>query len=444
MIKRLIKKFTPSFALLWYHVALGQIASWYYGRPSERMVVIGVTGTNGKSTTVMLIAAILQAAGHTVGATSTVMFKVGVKEWLNDQKMTMVGRFALQKLLSRMVKVGCRYAVVETSSEGIRQFRHRAINYDTAVFTNLTPEHIESHGGFDNYKNAKQKLFAKLAQESHKKINGQRIDKTIVVNGDDSHAPDFYRFWSDRKEVYGITGSAIIPTVQATDIVYGPAGVTFSVNSTIFSLKLFGAFNIYNALSAIAVARAHGVDLATCQKALENISGIPGRMEFIERSQPFRVVVDYAPEPESLRQAYQTITDHQLIVAGGRLIHVLGSCGGGRDIARRPILGRMAGERAGVVIVTNEDPYDDDPQAIIDDVARGATEAGKIADQDLFMITDRREAITKAMSLARPGDLVLLTGKGSEQAICAANGRKVPWDERQVAREALSELGYRS
>ncbi|MFA4872000.1 MAG: UDP-N-acetylmuramoyl-L-alanyl-D-glutamate--2,6-diaminopimelate ligase [Patescibacteria group bacterium] len=465
-MKSLIKKIIPKSLLAPYHKFLAVAAKIYYDNPSEKMAVIGVTGTNGKSTTVILTAKILEEAGHKVGYTSTVGFKVADKEWLNDKKMTMLGRFASQKLLRQMVDAGCQYAVIETSSEGIKQYRHWGINYDVAVFTNLTPEHIESHGGFENYKKAKQAIFAKLQKDKCKNypdifnsrldeasgnqssesefVRDKKIPKVIIANVDDDYCDDFISFWSDKKYVFGIgdieshnynAQQSSLRLVAANEIRFRPDGVSFSVDEVDFSLNLLGKFNIYNALAAITVAMSQGVPLATCRLALEKIKGIPGRMEFIDEGQNFKVLIDYAPEPEGLKQLYQTIKDHK--ISDGRIIHVLGSCGGGRDVARRPILGELAASHADLVIITNEDPYDDDPQKIIDQVAEGAIKTGKILEENLFKILDRREAIKKALVLAQAGDLVLLTGKGSEQAICIADGKKIPWDERKVVRELL-------
>ena len=201
-IKKIIPPGVFNFLSPFYHQTLAYLAAFFYGWPAEKMIVIGVTGTNGKSTTVNLIAAILEKAGFKVGATSTVNFKIGGKIWLNDTKMTMPGRFQLQKMLSQMVKTGCRYGVIETSSQGLAQFRHLGINYDLAVFTNLTPEHLEAHGGFENYKAAKGELFSRLSNSRQKKINGEKIEKIIVANLDDEYAPYFLNFPAERKIGY--------------------------------------------------------------------------------------------------------------------------------------------------------------------------------------------------------------------------------------------------
>jgi UDP-N-acetylmuramoyl-L-alanyl-D-glutamate--2,6-diaminopimelate ligase len=436
-MKKLIKKLLPVSILNFYHKFLAQLASFFYANPSDQLVVIGVTGTNGKSTTANLIARALEANGDKVGMTTTVNFKIADKEWLNDKKMTMLGRFQLQRLLSKMVSAGCKYAVIETSSEGVKQFRHSGINYDYVVFTNLTPEHIESHGSFENYKEAKGKLFAHLTEKKWKKIDGREIRKISVVNIDDEYSDYFLSFRAEKKLKFSV-GKTDTGITTAEDVEVSLKGTSFRVGNVEFNLQLIGAFNSYNALPAIAIAMEEGMPMDKVKEKLEAVKVVPGRMEIIDEGQPFSVIVDYAPEPFSLAKCYETIAAlRQNELGVKRIIHVLGSCGGGRDKARRPILGKMAGQFADIVIVTNEDPYDDDPMQIIEEVAAGAVEMGKVLDVNLFKILDRVEAINKAMAIAEPGDLVLLTGKGSEQAIAVENGHYLPWDEREVAREAL-------
>ncbi|MEK7102505.1 MAG: UDP-N-acetylmuramoyl-L-alanyl-D-glutamate--2,6-diaminopimelate ligase, partial [Patescibacteria group bacterium] len=414
MVKALLRKILPTFLLDWYHRAFATLGAFWYGFPSEKMVVIGVTGTNGKSTTGYFIAKMLEHAGFKTGMTSTAVFKIADREWLNDKKMTMLGRFQLQRMLRDMVRAGCQYAVIETSSEGVKQYRHRGINYDVAVFTNLTPEHLETHGGFENYKKAKGELFAWLTMKKRKAffrhperspakqdgVEGSNpIQKTIVVNADDEHAEYFLSFRADQKVIFSTNlantvGEAGMGEIIAEEIKTGARGVTFSVFGTSFKLALPGRHNMYNALAAIATVNALGVSLEQCAAALKKITGVPGRMEKIDEGQPFTVIVDYAPEIASMERLYETVRDmpHQ------RVIHVLGSCGGGRDRARRPVLGRLAGENADVVFVTNEDPYDDDPMEIINEVADGAVTAGKQDHKTLFRIIDRQQAIEQAIA----------------------------------------------
>lgn len=444
MLKSLTKKFTPRFLISWYHMLLAYLAMIICGNPSNKLIVIGVTGTNGKSTTVNLIANILEQAGFNVGSTSTIEFKIKDKVWLNDKKMTMLGRFELQKLIKKMVRAGCQYAVIETSSEGIKQYRHLGINYDVVVFTNLTPEHLESHGGFANYKKAKGKLFAHLMSKPHKKIGGKVIPKINVANIDDDHADYFLNFSADKKITYSVKKPS---DFQATNIQYLTNVIKFNLRSKDFNTNLIGEFNLYNALAAIAATSSQNIDLTICQKVLVNVKQIPGRLEFIETNKNFKVLIDYAPEPASLTKLYQTLK----IFNFNKIIHVLGSAGGGRDKSRRPILGEIAIKNAETIIVTNEDPYDEDPQKIIDEVAQGAIDyLKKLPAKDalphikdfqppqIYKISDRREAIAKALALAKDNDLVLITGKGAEQAICVANGKKIPWDDRSAVKEILA------
>ena len=238
-IKEIIKKFIPGFLLRWYHKTLALAANIFYGFPSNKLIVIGVTGTNGKSTTVHLIAKMFEGAGFKVGATSTVGFKVAGEEKLNKKKMTMLGRFALQKLLRQMVAAGCRYAVIETSSQGVEQFRHLGVNYDVAVFTNLTQEHIEAHGGFENYKKAKGKFFAHLATKSKKVIDGKVVPKVSVVNLDDKYSDYFLNFLADEYYGYGlmnqeskIRNQENLKIVKALDVKLEANGSQFKIQDS--------------------------------------------------------------------------------------------------------------------------------------------------------------------------------------------------------------------
>jgi len=428
----MLRKIIPKPVLGIYHFLLAKLAAIVYGNPSRELIVIGVTGTNGKSTTTNLISRILQQAGYKVGFTTTVNFRVGDHEWLNDTKMTMLGRFQLQKLLRQMVKDECRFAVIETSSQGLDQFRHLGVEYDAAVFTNLAPEHLEAHGGFENYKKAEAKLFKHLTKFTNKNFAGEKVPKVIVVNADDENSGYYYDFPADRKVDYSIENHS---QFRAENIQLAPDHSEFSINSTDFYLPLPAKFNIYNALAAIAVCRVFDVSVDDAATALSEVKNVPGRLEYIDEGQDFKVMVDYAPEPNSLAEVYALLKN----IPKNKFIHVLGSAGGGRDKARRPILGRMAAEVADYVIVTNEDPYDEDPMEIIDQVAEGAIRGGKVLDENLFKRFDRKEAIAKAIDLAEEGDFILITGKGAEQAMVVSGGRKIPWDDRKVVREILKQ-----
>jgi UDP-N-acetylmuramoyl-L-alanyl-D-glutamate--2,6-diaminopimelate ligase len=429
-----LKRLVPAPALDAYHRAMARLAGIRYGHPSERMAVVGITGTNGKTTASWLTAKALEAAGDATGCTTTALFKVGREEWTNDRKMTMLGRGEVQALLRRMVAADCRYAVVETSSQGIVQHRHEAIAYDVAVLTNLTPEHIEAHGGFENYKQAKIELFRHLARLPRKRIGGRELPHLAVLNRTSPHARDFAVAGLDGIVWYGIGKPEDgADGVWAEDLKAEGWGMSFSVDGQRYRINLPGEVNVENALVAIAVAvRAFGMDPAKVADRLAAVPGMPGRFERILEGQPYEVLVDYAAEPAAWQKLYDVVAAHKT----GRIIHVFGSCGGGRDRARRPVLGRMAAAHADIAIVTNEDPYDDDPMEIIGEIAAGAREA-KMPEDRLRIVPDRREAVFAAMREAKPGDVVLLTGKGSEQAIMGPSGSRTPWDERTVAREAI-------
>lgn len=462
-----IKRFIPKklFTLLWplYHFLLGVVANIVYRWPSEKLIVIGVTGTTGKTTTTYLIAKMLQGAGYNVGYTSTAMFGDGKKEWLNNKKMTMVGRFFTHKMLRQMVKNGCQYAVIETSSEGIIQYRHRFINYDLVLLTCLYPEHIEAHGSFENYREVKGMLFAHLKNGKTKYVNEQsvvrrsvsglqktelkRVKKTIIVNGSDEHAGYFLDFWAEEKWAYRLAevgktkpvfNSEVKEIVATATKNQGQSSLDFKEGSV--TINLLGDFNRQNVLAALSVGLTQGIELARLATGITAIHGVPGRLERIEAGQPFTVIVDYAFEPQAVSKLYETVAQ----LEHNKIIHVLGSAGGGRDKARRPILGEIAGRRADVVIVTDEDPYDEDPLKIITEVMAGAEKTDKRLNSDLFSILDRRAAIHKALAQAQAGDIVLITGKGSEQAICRTRGLKETWDDRTVSREELASLGYQS
>lgn len=429
-----LKRFVPATVFDAYHRALSWLAAAWYRHPSSQLIVIGVTGTNGKTTTSYFISKALEAVGDKTGCTTTALFKIDSKEWLNDKKMTMLGRFALQRMLREMVDAGCSYAVIETSSQGIVQHRHRAIAYDVAVFTNLTPEHIEAHGGFENYKQAKIELFRHVAARSPKVMRGKLIPKIAVLNRDSEFSKEFAVRGLDRVVWYGRQQCAA-GDVCAREVNERGWLSSFTIDGLPTTVHVAGLVNVENATAAVATATAVGMPLADVLHKIEEIHGIPGRFERIDLGQPFTVLVDYAPEPASLEKCYEAIQQ----IPHARLIHVLGSAGGGRDVARRPILGRMAAEQADVVIITNEDPYDDEPRKIIEQVAEGARAVGR-SGVVVRTVQDRREAIFAAVKEAQAGDLVLLTGKGCELAIMVANGGKIPWDEREVARAAIRAI----
>lgn len=395
-MKDLIKKFIPSFLLDWYHYFLAFSGAVFYCFPSRRIKVIGVTGTNGKTTVASLLAEILEEAGFKTACLSSIKFKIKGEERENALKMTMPGRFRLQKFLKQAVTADCQYAILEVTSEGIKQHRHRFIRFEAAIFTNLSPEHIEAHGGFENYKKAKGKLF-------------QTTRNIHIINIDDENSEYFLQFPAEKKYTYGW---------EKGDV---------NNKNLRLQLHLIGDFNIYNALAAIAAGLSQGIDLEICRRAVEKIGGVAGRMELVIEK-PFKVFVDYAFTPNALKKVYRTLKPEK-----GKMICVLGACGGGRDKWKRPVLGRIAAENCQEIIVTNEDPYDENPMKIIEEVADGA-------DQGARKILDRREAIKTALSLAKKEDTVVITGKGSEPWLVEARGKKIPWDDREIVRDEFRKL----
>ena len=429
-LKSQIKKILSPEVLAKYHFVMSWLIALMFGLPAQKMIVIGVTGTKGKTSTSNILWHILNFSGNKCGLISTAQFSDGNNTWLNNLKMTMPGRFKLQKLFRQMVKNKCEYVVLETSSEGLAQSRHAGVPYRVAVFTNLTPEHIEAHGSFDNYKQAKAKLW-------HALVKSQSSKTLSVVNLDDEYGNYYLALPADKKIGYTLknkTDKQINKIYDAQIKNITEKSANFLVNGQIINLNIGGEFNVYNALAALATANELGISLTKIKSALEKYLGTPGRMEFIKTNKEFEVVVDYAHTQESLEQVYKTLKPQ------GKLIAVLGSCGGGRDKAKRPILGKLAGQYADVIFITNEDPYDEDPMSIIKSVAQGTIEAGKDQGENLFLVFDRREAIHQALTIAKAGDIIVITGKGSEQWLCVANDHKLPWDDRKVVQEELLKI----
>ncbi|MFH0952112.1 MAG: UDP-N-acetylmuramoyl-L-alanyl-D-glutamate--2,6-diaminopimelate ligase [Patescibacteria group bacterium] len=437
MIKKIIKHLLPKSVLLGYHNMRAHLTALFFGFPGRRLQVIAVTGTNGKSTVVSMIGQLLIRQGQKVGWASTASIRIGDSEKLNDTKLTTVSPAYLQRLLKRMVKAGCHYAIIEASSEGLAQGRLNGIPIQTAVFTNLTPEHIEAHGSFEKYARAKEKLFSKVS--SAKKGKGVRC---LVVNIDDPQAGRFLAYQVERAVGCTLELNPKVPA-SASQLIIRQAKIVqeadsyseFQIDNTGFHLNMIGRFNIMNSLQSIAVVEQLGHPLAAIAETLPTIERIPGRLEFIEAGQPFKVLVDYAPEPASMAALYSLIPKFK----ARKIIHVFGSCGGGRDKARRPLLGKWVAERADLAIITNEDPYDEPPEKIINDIYQGALQADP-KKASVEKIPDRRQAIQQALIAARPGDVVLITGKACEQWIMGKNGQKIPWDDRKVIRELFKEI----
>lgn len=435
-----IKKVIPSFLIKIYHFSLALLGAILYNFPSKKIIVIGVTGTNGKTTVVNMITSILEEAGFKVASSSSIKFKIGEKEKKNNLKMTMPGRLKLQHFLWEAVRNHCQYAVIEVTSEGILQYRHKFIDFDIAVLTNISPEHIERHGGFQNYIKAKTQLFSHIKYSFKKK----GVEKVIILNADDENIDHFIKFPSDKKILYtlknGIQEKYLLDNkaelIKAENIETSPDSCSFDVHHHYIRLDLPGRFNIYNALAATCVALSQGISLDIVSRSLSKIKIIPGRLETVI-DKPFKVIVDYAHNPAALKNLYETASKTK--TDNSHLICVLGACGGGRDKWKRPVLGKIAAHYCDKIILTNEDPYEEDPQSIISQVKSGLDKSN-FPDSNTFQILDRRRAISKSLSLAQQGDIVIISGKGSEPWMCIAHNKKIPWDDREIVKEEFSKL----
>ncbi|TSC58961.1 MAG: hypothetical protein Greene041679_4 [Parcubacteria group bacterium Greene0416_79] len=414
-----------------YHFSLALLGAFIFGLPSRKLMVIAVTGTKGKSSVVELVGAILTEAGYKTAHSSTIHFKIGDSVERNLHKMTMPGRFFLQRFLRRAVSAGCTHAVIEMTSEGARQFRHKFISLDALIFTNLSPEHIESHGSYENYVAAKVSL-ARALERSRKK------DKLLVVNRDDKEAKRFLdAFTTGRALAYsrqetgnpGISSDGVsfdwktsdVPGTEKTSDVPGTSDV-LRIRS-----KLPGEFNLYNILAAATFAHAAGVPVEKIKAGIERVRSIRGRAERVDAGQDFLAIVDYAHTPDSLEKLYQAF-------AGTYRICVLGNTGGGRDRWKRPVMAGIAERHCDEIILTNEDPYDEDPEGIIREMAAGITH------KQPTLILERRAAIREALQRASKEDAVLITGKGTDPYIMGPRGSKEPWDDATVAMEELKRL----
>lgn len=400
-----------------YHYTLAIVGAIAYGYPSKKIHVVGITGTKGKSSTTEFVNAILEAKGYKTAVLSTISFKIGNDVRPNKFKMTMPGRFFVQQFLHEAVQSGCEYAVIEMTSEGARFFRHKGIALDTLIFTNLSPEHIESHGSFNNYLNAKLKL-AKAVAKSSKPI------RRVIANVDNHYGPNFMIYDVDHNVPYSLKDVEIKKQDDKESV--------FVYKGETITLPLPGTFNIYNALAALTYGETQEISVETMKRGLESLKQIRGRVEKVTvgNKQNFTVVVDYAHTDDSLKKLYETFPKKK----GARNIAVLGGTGGGRDSWKRQVMGAIADEYCDEIILTNEDPYDEDPQKIIDEIKEGVTK------HTPKIIINRREAIREAFTLAKKNDVVLITGKGTDPFIMGPNGTKEVWDDATVAREELEKL----
>lgn len=430
-MKSLLKKLAPNFLLSAYHFCMAYLGAVLYGFPSKKMIIIGITGTKGKTSTSYFIWKTLQNSGIKTGILTTAAIKIGDEDIVNTMHMTMPGRFFIQKHLRMMVDSGCEVAIVETTSQGIAQYRHKGIDYDITVFTNLSPEHIESHGSYEAYREAKGKLFKTIIDKQGKKWRNGFVVPTAVLNIDDKEFSYFSAIKTPRQISYGLDEHALI---RATHVLTTPRTVSFSVKEDRFDLSLPGTFMVSNALVAITIADILEIPRKNLIEGIKSLEYIPGRMEEIKTGKNFRVIVDYAHEKLSMKSL---ITNLKQMAEGKNVIVVFGSEGGGRDKSKRKEMAEMVATYADYAVVSDTDPYDEDPQAIVEEIGRHLSGFGWSKDEQYFLIPDRRLGIRKALSLARDGDIVVCTAMGAQKTMIRENGVAYPWDDREVVQEEL-------
>jgi UDP-N-acetylmuramoyl-L-alanyl-D-glutamate--2,6-diaminopimelate ligase len=418
-MRHLLSGLVPQFLKNYYHLVMAVVANVYFGFPSRKLIVIGVTGTNGKTTTTQMIGAILRKAHTPTAIASTIDYWMGDEERINTSKFTTTSAWKLQQFLREAVTKGMTHAVIETSSHALDQYRVWGTRYEIAVITNVTREHLDYHHTMEKYRRAKQKLFA--------------MSRYAVVNAD-MEGPEYYT------KAHMQAGRAVTYSTKNHNADVYAQGIRLNFNKTEFrvgdeeyTLCVPGLFNIENTLAAIAVAKLLQVESTVTREALKELKGIPGRMECLESSEGVDIIIDYAVTPDAFTKLYDSV--RPLKIPGTRIFHVFGACGE-RDRGKRPMLTAIASEYADVIILTNEDPYYEDGEQILNELEAGLS---KTRSYEYLRIYDRREAISKAISMAERGDIILVTGKGAETSM-AIGAERIPWSERDVISEALLQI----
>jgi UDP-N-acetylmuramyl-tripeptide synthetase len=406
-----IKKFIPksifNFFNPAYHWILAFTSAIYYGFPSKKIKVIAVTGTKGKSSTTEIINAILEHAGYRTALSNTIRFKIDHNSEANLFKMSTPGRFFLQRFIRKAVNAKCQYLILEISSQAVLTYRHRFVELDTFIFTNLSKEHIEAHGSYDNYRKAKLEIAKNLERSS-------KSPKTIIVNGDDIEADNFLKIKADLKISYNISSLNPYSFQNGIDFTYKGIGVHSNLN---------GEFNLSNILASITCSQVEKIDDNTIIEGIEKIKEIPGRLQTLEKD-GVKYIIDYAHTTDSLKKVYEIYKNFNIIA-------VLGGTGGGRDTQKRSEMGQIADQYCKHIIITNEDPYDENPEQIMNDVA------SKITFHQPKLILDRKTAIKTAIDLAQNGEIVIISGKGTDPYIMGPNNTRVPWSDYHLTKELL-------
>ncbi|MBN1318457.1 MAG: UDP-N-acetylmuramoyl-L-alanyl-D-glutamate--2,6-diaminopimelate ligase [Anaerolineales bacterium] len=419
-------------------LALAYLSAYLYGYPSQQMVMVGVTGTDGKTTTVNLIHRILVASGIRAGMISTVNAVLGDKVEETGLHVTTPDAPDVQRMLSEMVRAGLSHCTLETTSHGLAQHRVSACDFDVAAITNITHEHLDYHGGYRAYRQAKTMLFEGLLTGVRKPGRS----KTSVLNADDPSFEYLSTIEADRQISYALDiepeFAAIRTNLHAENIRFDPLYTTFDlvVGGRPYPIRsnLVGRYNISNVLCAAGVALALDIPVEGIQRGVGEMEGIPGRMERIRSELPFQMVVDFAHTPNALERTLET--GREIVDSSGRVIAVFGSAGL-RDVAKRRMMAEISARKADITILTAEDPRTEPLDSILADMADECAANGAVEGLSLFRVRDRMKAIYQALILARPGDLVLVCGKGHEQSMCFG-AIEYPWDDRQAVKKAAA------
>jgi len=435
-MKKIISKLLSQQTKNKYHKFQANWSNFSTGNPSEKIKIIGITGTKGKTTIANLVASVLDASGEKTAMETTINTKIGDQVTMHTEKsrwVTTPPTAVINSFLKKAVAANCKYAILEVTSQAIDQYRVWGINFDILVFSNISHDHIDYHGNKENYIAAKVKVF---------KDNPKA---TAIINIDDAEAGHFIEA-KNKEQIFYSTKRTIENGLVARKILQSPTGSIFTVVSAngqiTIDLQIPGMFNVSNAMAAVAVGISCEIPLDKIKKGLEEVSGVPGRMERIKVSpkQDFEVVVDYAHNADSLKNVYETI-QQAMSKRGGKIIAVLGATGR-RDKTKRPIMGALAGKFADLVFVTNEDPYDEDPMEIIDTVASGVLKGKKgkwRLNTNYWKVLDRHEAISAAIKMANRGDIVIITGKGAEEVMAVGENKFEPFSDRRVVRYELAK-----
>lgn len=421
---------------MFWHKLKGMAAAVRYGFPGRKMVVIGVTGTNGKTTTAHMIEHLLRSAGKKVAMVSTVALTIDGKSKPNKSKKTTLSPFLTQKFLKKCTKKKVEYVVIEASSHALHQSRLWGIPFTISTITNITHEHLDYHKTMQKYADAKKILF-QMVSENCKKGESKYLKEiphrhAFVLNTDDRFYNDFVNISCPKKTSYGIDQGDL----QAQKVTYSKYGSKFALRYKYYQvgvqLPLAGAFNVENALAAAGVALNCKLTLEEIKNGLESFKGVPGRLETIKSPKGFDVIVDFALTPDALDKLYKTLKE----TVQNRLVGIIGSCGD-RDQKKRPDMGRIVAEHTHITIVTDEEPYSENPMQIMEAVLEGAKQIKKL-NNDLHLIEDRYKAIEFAVKNAEEGDVIVVTGMGNFTTRSMNDGPMV-WDERDVVREIISK-----